>query len=269
MIVLAIAASSIREHSRRKFILFFAVFSLLLMAAMLYATKDSSAEAVFGPRGEIATFAALGVLEFLAVIAALAVSMGTIGQPFANGEAALTLARPVARWQFALGRYLGSAAVIAGLCLLLAVESQIVEFAGASDFSPMLWGHWGVTAFNLMIVAAMTSVASVFFSAPVLAAVVGFFALQASQIGRVFYTLVRNGFVHGTLAKLFRLAWYVTPKQLPSPLETNQAAATNQMPTGQVIDFVISITPGLVIWAAVWLVGLLALTLYLTQRKEI
>jgi ABC-type transport system involved in multi-copper enzyme maturation permease subunit len=265
--MIPIALQSILEHSRRKLILFFGIFSLLITGVLIYLTKNSSAEVVFGPRGEIATFAALGSLQFLALIAALAVSMGTIGQPFANGEAALTLARPVTRWQFAIGRYLGSATVIVGMCLLLAIETQVVELIGAGDISSTIWGHWGTTTFNLLVVAAMTSLASVFFSAPVLAAVVGFFANEAVQVGRALYTFAKGGLVKGSLATLFRLAWYITPKFLPSPLERSQAssAAGNT----NIGDLVLSISPGLVVWAVAWLLGLIALSLVLTGRKEV
>ena len=73
--------------------------------------------------------------------------MNNIGRPFSDGEAMLVLARPVARWQYALGRLLASMALVVGLCLLLATLLQGVNLIedrdlGMATVGPL--GHSGV-----------------------------------------------------------------------------------------------------------------------------
>jgi hypothetical protein len=266
-----IMSASVREHSRRKLIFFFAGLSVAVTVILIAVTRDASAEAVFGPQSGLGNFVALGVLQLFALTATLAVSMGNIGQPFANGEALGVLVRPVARWQYVAGRFLGSTAVIAGLCLLMAIETQVVQLVATGDLSGTIWGHWGITTFNLIVVAAVTTLVSVFASVPILAAVAGFFANQITEAAEGFYNLTRSEQIGGTLAKILKLAWYVTPKYLTSPMEEAQATALigeGGLPA-DVSAIVLPNSVGLTLWALAWLVAILALTVYLTGRKEL
>lgn len=261
-IPLIIAGASVLEHRRRKLILVFSVISLLATGLLIYLTRQASAEAVFGPEASIGQFITLGFLQFFALIAALAVSMGNIGQPFANGEALTILVRPVARWQFVLGRYLGSLAAIAGLCLLMALESQLVQFIAVQKFSTDLWWHWAVTSFNLSVVAAMTTLASAFFSVPAVAAILGFVGNQIVGAGRVVHAIQQSGEVPA-FDTFFKAIWYLTPKYLISPLERFQGQQEG------VMDLLMDNSLGLAAWATAWLIGLVALTAILTGRKKL
>lgn len=262
-IPLIIAAASITEHRRRKLILVFSIISLLATGLLIYLTRQASAEAVFGPEASIGQFITLGFLQFFALIAALAVSMGNVGQPFASGEAQSVLVRPVTRWQFVLGRYLGSVTVIAGLCLLMALESQLVQFIAVQELSADLWWTWAVATFNLSVVAAMTTFASVFFSVPAVAAILGFVGNQIVGASRFVHAIEQTGEVSGTLATIFKVIWYATPKYLTSPFDQIQGQREG------VIDMIVDNTPGLAIWAAAWLVGLVVLSALLSRRKRL
>lgn len=264
--ILIIAGAAVKEHSRRKLILFFIGFSLLVMAGLFYFVIDQKGQQVFFSGQGIVVAVADSLLTFFALLAALAVSMGNIGQPFASGEALSVLARPVTRWQYALGRLLGSIAVIAGLCLLLAVELQIVQVvAEETEAAADLWGHWAVTAFNLTILASIATLLSVAISTPIIVAIIAYFVHQAVggiAFGRIILSQLPPGGDPGVIKTIVEVLWYITPKFLTSPLRASR------LPSEFNLEFFQN-PPWLIAWAAAWLVGIVVLTLFFVRRKEV
>lgn len=266
--ILIIAGAAVKEHSRRKLILFFIGFSLLVMAVLFYFVIDQKGQQVFFSGQGIVATVADSVLSFLALVAALAVSMGNIGQPFASGEALSVLARPVTRWQYALGRLVGSIAVIAGLCLLLAVELQIVQIvAEETEAAADLWGHWAVTAFNLTILAGIATLLSVAVSTPIIVAIIAYFVQQVAggiALARILLGQFPPGGDPGVIKTIVEVLWYITPKFLTSSLQARRAQLPEQIAQGFFQN-----PPWLIAWALAWLVGIVALTLFFVRRKEV
>jgi ABC-type transport system involved in multi-copper enzyme maturation permease subunit len=264
--ILIIAGASVKEHSRRKLILFFVGFSLLVMALLFYFVIDQKGQQVFFSGQGIVVTVADAVLSFFALLAALAVSMGNVGQPFASGEALSVIARPVTRWQYALGRLLGSIAVIAGLCLLLAVELQIVQIvAEETEAAAELWGHWAVTAFNLTILASIATLLSVAISTPIIVAIIAYFVQQAVggiTFARIILNQVPQNADVGAIKTIVEVLWYITPKFLTSPLQASRLPEEMSRELFQN-------PPWLIAWALAWLVGIVALTLFFVRRKEV
>ncbi|MEO7804893.1 MAG: hypothetical protein ABIS18_11415, partial [Actinomycetota bacterium] len=259
-----IAKSAIKEHSRCKLIFAATIVSLITMAVLLYfaATQDQAA-VLFGRGGDranglaIATFASLGFLGIFAVFVALAVSMGNVGQPFSNGEATLVLARPVDRWQYALGRLAASIVIVVGFCALVAVEMQIVSVVGGGGISVDLWGHWASAAFNLSVLVTLTTLLSTFISIPIVVAVISFFVNQLIGGVALLHILVRlqsSNLNAGTSAAIETL-WYITPKFLQSPL-TLRAASGAGHGTGFLMPHN---SPGMTAWAIGYLAGIVLL----------
>jgi ABC-type transport system involved in multi-copper enzyme maturation permease subunit len=265
--ILVLVSASIVEHSRRRLIAFFGIGSVLLTAALIYLAKDRSGEVFFGSSENAAFVASLGFLHLFALLATLAVSMGNVGRPFSTGEALTVLARPVTRWQYALARFLASTAVVVGICVLLAVETQVVQVVAAGTFSGSLWGHWGTEIFNLTLLAALATVLSTVIAAPILVAVLAYVVNQvASGIG-VLRRLTEVGVIGGSLGRIIDVGWYVTPKLLTSPLTIQGTGPRDSI--GQPVNLMIENSAGLVLWGALYLVGLVLLSLWLTNRKEI
>lgn len=260
--VLTIASASLLEHSRRKLIAFFVLVSIAVTGVLLYLTRTEAGEIFFGPDNR-GTLLSLGFMQFFALLATLAVSMGNIGRPFASGEALTVLARALARWQYALGRLLGSLAVVAGMCALMALELQIVQVAAGRSDPGLLWAHWAITAFNLAVVAAVTTLLSALISTPILVAIIGYFANSAIGGVRFARALVRQAHLTGLVPKMIDLLWYITPKFLNSPLERRQLTADIERVLGG------GNSPGLAVWAVAYLAGLVALTLVLASRKDV
>lgn len=264
-VALVIARASLAEHSRRRLTLFFLVASIVLTTPLVYLARSPQAQQLIEtPRG-LAALASLGILQYLALFAALATSMGNIGRPFASGEAATILARPVARWQYALGRLLGSASFVVGFCLVLAAETTVLQLVtGAQELMGVLWGHWAAVAFNLVVVVTIATVLSAVLANPVIVAITTFFAyLTIVAVGAV-HQVVAAGAIKGGLVRWFEIAWVATPKLLSSPLAPRLAEGTQSGPALSALQN----SPALVTVAAVWVVALAIAAMWLTSRKD-
>lgn len=262
--VLAIAAASIREHSRRRLIVFFVGASVLISAGLGYLTV---VRLEGNPLSIPANLGANQFMGFLALIAAIAVSMGNIGRPFSDGEASLVLARPVARWQYAAGRLAASAAIIGGLCALIALELQIVRLVDQTAMSPALWGHWGTQWFNLTLVASIATLLSSVITNPVIVAVSTYFIDSFSRTVGTFYRAAEAAQVSGGAGGLIRFLWYITPKRLGSSFFFSEFGDAGDK-ARRALDSVFGNSPGLIAWAVAYLVAVVTLTLYVVGRKE-
>ena len=273
--IAVIAKSAIKEHSRRKLIWIALIVSLLTMAFLLYfAISKDQTDVLFGSRtGEargatIASFASLGFLGLFGLFVTLAVSMGNVGQAFSSGEAALVLARPVERWQYAIGRLAGSIAIVLGFCAVAAVEMQIVSVAGGSGMSGDLWQHWGAQAFGLTVVAAITTLFSSLISIPIVAAVIAFFINQLAGGAVFLHNLVRANVIKGGLAKAVEVLWYITPKFIQSNL-IQSAPRGGQSSAEMEMIRSFKNSAGLTVWACAYLAGIVLVIVTLVERKEI
>lgn len=270
--ILVVASSTLREHARRKILMFFGIFSVLLAATLTFIWKTASVREVFqaGEDGAGMTLVITGssVFGLFALIAALVTSMGNIGRPFSNGEALAILARPVSRAQFALGRFAAGAVAVVAFCALLALQLQIVLLiAGGTRYaSGVLWEHWATTAFNLVIVSAIGTLFSALIPTPSLVAVIGYFVNQVVAVSGFLHRLAEENVVRGTAAQIFGFLWLITPKYLVSRLA---GASQGGLRSAEGIDLLGTNSLGLVVWALAWLGALLAITIALTNRKEI
>lgn len=265
--VIHIAAVSVREHSRRKLIIVFVVITLVITLGQIAFFVN------FGRGGAVAatlsSFLSAGLFARLAFVAALAVSMGNIGRPFADGETALVLARPVARWQYVLGRLASSICLVAALCLLMAIETQAVRVASGHRMSAAMWGYWGIQAYNLTILSALTTLVSVFAASPVLAGVLAFVVDRFAGGVDLLYRMGEVGGLQGGFAGVLRVAWLLTPKTLHTPLaglagELGGAAASPVGGAGSVEN-----SAGLVAWSLGYLASMISLTIIAARRKEV
>lgn len=258
---LVIARASLAEHSRRRLTLVFLLLSVTLTAPLVYLARSPDiADAVSGPRG---LAAAAAPLRYLALFAALASSMGNIGHPLASGEALLVLARPVAKWQYALGRLLGSASFVVGFCLALATETAVVALvAGQGAVPAELVGHWAVTAFNMVVAASIATLVSAVVANPVIVAAVAFFAYQTSAVAAALRAEAAR--LPESVAGWVEVAWLATPKLLVSPLTARMAEA---VPGTQPVAA--ANPPALVLLALAWLAALALGAMWITSRRDV
>lgn len=267
--VLTIARASITEHVRRKLVLFFAAISVVSGIGLIFvAMNDSLTTTLVGAAVGLATVLSVTLLPGMATLAAVAVSMNNIGRPFSDGEAMLILSRPVARWQYALGRLMASMALVVGLCLLLATILQAVNLIEDRNLGAELWGHWATQAFNLILLASITTLMSAWINNPVLAAFVAFFLYASSNAISTLYLFVTTGRIGGIGGGIITALWYLTPKRLISPLAMDQMQRAGDM-AGSSTMLLIESTGMRIAWAVAYLLAMIALTFALIQRKEL
>lgn len=267
--VLTIARASVTEHVRRKLVIFFLVLSVLAGGGLVYVSlNDDLSSTVESAAVGLATVLSVTLLQGLATLAAVAVSMNNIGRPFADGEAMLILARPVARWQYALGRLVASMALVIALCLVMATLLQGVNLIEDRNLGVELWGHWATQAFNLMLLVAIATLMSALFNNPVLAAFVAFFVYASSSFVSSLYLFVHTGRIGGVAGLIISTLWYLTPKTLISPFAMNRLQEGSDL-AGASSVILISSTGARIAWAITYLIVTIGLTCLVVQRKEL
>ncbi|CAN5875172.1 hypothetical protein BH23ACT12_BH23ACT12_10320 [soil metagenome] len=268
-IVLTLARSAITEHIRRKLVLFFGAMALLAGLGLIYVSLNEDLTATLvGAAVGLATVLSVTLLQGMATLAAVAVSMNNIGRPFSDGEAMLVLSRPVARWQYALGRLMASSALVVGLCFLLAALLQGVNLIENRDLGLELWGHWSAQAFNLVLLVAITTLMSALLNNPILAAFVSYFIYASSNAISTLYLFVTTGRVGGVGGAIVTALWYLTPKRLISPLALAQMERGGDL-AGASSMVLIESTELRIAWAVAYLAVVVGLTFAVVQRKEL
>jgi ABC-type transport system involved in multi-copper enzyme maturation permease subunit len=266
--VLTIALAAVREHSRRKVLLFFVGILVAVTVGMIYLSFNQTlGGALFDAAVNLVNVASLSFMFFIAVLTTIAVSMGNIGRPFSDGEAMLILARPLSRWQYAMGRLVGSVLVVLILCLLMAGQMQLIQLFEQSHIGSDLPGHWATTAFNLTLLAAITTLLSTFLNTPILVAISAYLIYQALGAISILNVMARSGILRGWMAGALRIAYYLSPKTLVSPLANTQLReATSQ---GAGTASVPPTSPGTVLMAFVYLAAIVLATVLVVQRKDL
>ena len=174
--VLAIAANAVRELIRGKLL-----YNLLLFTALFVAGSLLVAQLTVGNWLRIILDMGLGAMELAGALLAIVIGVGIVAGEVQRKTILPTLAKPVPRWSFCLGRY-------AGLVLLLAVNAAVI----AVVLRVVLWlaGYGlGTTALQATLLlcvefAVLASVAVLFasFSTPLLA---GSYAFALFFIGHL------------------------------------------------------------------------------------
>ena len=164
MIVLVIAANTVRELVRSKLL-----YNLILFAALLIGSSMFVAQLTIGQWDRIILDQGLAAIEMVGMLIAILIGVNLVAGEIEKKTIFPTLAKPVSRGTFLLGRYLGLLAVLAvNVAATLALLSLVLHLAGYSLSRAALYAGVliGVELALLAAVAALFSS----FSTPVLAA---------------------------------------------------------------------------------------------------
>jgi ABC-type transport system involved in multi-copper enzyme maturation permease subunit len=112
--ILIIAGNTVRELVRGKLL-----YNLLLFAALFVAGSLLVAQLTVGNWVRIILDMGLGALEVTGALLAIVIGVGIVAGEIQRKTILPTLAKPVPRWAFCLGRY-------AGLVLLLVVNAAVI-----------------------------------------------------------------------------------------------------------------------------------------------
>ena len=281
---LRVTRLTLREAMRRRLILAGVVVSLLYVALFALAynlAQDRGAQLVTGQRSRVLvglgmaslTLSGLYIVNLLAGVLALFVSVGAVSSEVESGTLHALLARPLRRWQFLLGRWLAYAlimsvyvAVMAGLVLVVA--AVIGDYATPDP----------ARAIGLMILASLFLVTLSLFGSTL---------LPTSTNGAVVFTLFGLGWLSGviqvlgdTLSNEGLLKLGVTVALfIPSDMLWRSAsyyvqpasilAAANAFKGALPILANAPPTPGLVMWSLLYPLLLLGSATFVFSRRDL
>ena len=154
--VLEIAGNTFREAIRDRVLYLFLGFAVLLLAA----TK------IFGMLtvgDEVKVIKDLGLvgIQFFSMLISVMMSVTLISREMEQKTVFNILSKPVRRWQFLVGKYLGLFATIAANIVLMTVLLVIVLLAYQSVFDPWLFFCAAMTVLEMAVVAAFATLFSV------------------------------------------------------------------------------------------------------------
>ena len=155
--VLAIAGNTLRELIRNKLLYLLLVFAVLMIFGSLVL-----AQLTIGQWERIINDVGLATVQLSGALVAILVGVGLIAGEIDRRTVYVTLAKPVSRGAFVLGRYLGLCATLALLVLVMggalaALLSFIGDPMGATGYSALL-----LTYVELCILSAFAVVFSSF-----------------------------------------------------------------------------------------------------------
>ena len=175
--ILAVAANTFREAIRDKVLYNLVFFALLVMGVSVILGKMT-----LGERLKIIQDVSLAAMSVFGLLIAVFVGIGLVHKEIQRRTIHVLLARPLARWEFVVGKYLGLMAVIAiNVAVMTAALFALVALFSDAGSSPGL----GYAVLLILVeLTVMTGVAILFstFSTPTLSAM---FTLGVWIIGRL------------------------------------------------------------------------------------
>ncbi len=199
-VILSIAATTFRESIRNR-----TVLGILLLALGFIASALLLAELSLDQRVRVITDWGLFCVSFFGVILSILVGVSLVHKEVRRKTLYVILSRPIHRWQYVLGKYLGLALTL--LVEVGALSIALVLLLGVSGVPPtwLLLKVLLVILLEILLVAAL-AVFFASFSSPYLS---GLFALGVFVVGRSLeplYELVQKidttalrGFLKGLL----------------------------------------------------------------------
>lgn len=180
----AIAANTFRESIRDR-----VLYSLLFFAALVLCTSLVMQEITIGDQNKVVRSVGLGAIRMFGSIISMFLGVGLVYKEIEKKTIYTIVSKPIARWMFVLGKYLGLMAVVAaqlGLMALLYTGLMVVQ-QGAPGQTVFL--SWLLLYAELALITAWALLFSTY-SAPMTAAS---FTLAVFVIGHLADDIWRFG----------------------------------------------------------------------------
>jgi ABC-type transport system involved in multi-copper enzyme maturation permease subunit len=127
-VVTAIAGNAVRELVRSKLL-----YNLLLFAVLFIAGSLFVAQLTIGSWNRVILDIGLAAIEIAGTMVAVLIGVGIVAGEIERKTIFPTLAKPVPRWAFVVGRYAGLVAILAvNVAVMLAVLGVVLHLAGYS-----------------------------------------------------------------------------------------------------------------------------------------
>jgi ABC-type transport system involved in multi-copper enzyme maturation permease subunit len=253
MKTLAIARNTAREALRNK-----VLYSILGFAALVVGVAALFGSASIGNQMKFVKDFSLAAISLFGVVIAVTLGVSMLSKELGRRTILNILSKPVARWQFILGKFAGLAAtlaVVAGL-MTAALVAIVAAFDGTVDPGLVVAGA-GVVL-ELMIVVAI----ALFFSAVVVTpTLAGMFTVAAFVAGRSagYLGYFRGDDANPVVRAVATVLYWVLP-------HLNRLEIADQVVYGDALSLgALGLAAG---YAAAYTALLLLLTMALFQRRE-
>lgn len=186
--ILFVATDYLRAllHRRLLIALMLAVVFMTFIFFMVFASFSVGAD--FSEGLPIVLVIFYGLSSFCGCLVAIYVGASAVHSEISQGTIAMILARPVSRWQFLIGKYIGAIAVLLGYCLVMGGVMALYILVFDLDVLPaMRYAPW-LTFCQFLMMGTLALVLSTVMH-PSIAAVIAFF----SDLGWVFEFFVTQG----------------------------------------------------------------------------
>jgi ABC-type transport system involved in multi-copper enzyme maturation permease subunit len=173
---LLVAANTIREHVRSKLFYNLLVFSLLIIAgSYLLATLT------IGQWGRMITDVGLACMQLAGALISILLGIGLVAGEIDRRTLYVTLAKPLRRWEFLLGKYLGLSGTLALNLVVMYLAVVLVLFS--AEWEPNLSMTWAAAL--ILVELAVLSAFAVFFSTFTTTTLAAVFSLALFFIGHL------------------------------------------------------------------------------------
>jgi ABC-type transport system involved in multi-copper enzyme maturation permease subunit len=220
MKALAVASVTVREAVRRKVHVNLLVFGVLLVLASYFLSTLT-----LGTRHRMIADLGLSSMQLIGTLLAVFMGAGLVAGDVERRVLYPVVAKPVARSQYLLGRYLGLGAAL--LLNLAVMAAALAAMLAADDLSlrpldgPLL-AAFGMIAIQLLVVEAV----AVLFSSITSTTLAAIFALSIALAGQL--TNEMRNLWRGEGAWLARALWYALPNL--GVLNLNEAVIYHRAP---------------------------------------
>jgi ABC-type transport system involved in multi-copper enzyme maturation permease subunit len=160
MKVLSIALNTFRENLRDKLLYNLLIFALLMIGSSLILMRLT-----LGEFHRLLLAIGLGSINFFGVLIAIFVGIGLVNKELDKKTIYTIISKPVARYQFLLGKYMGLGLTLLVNTAIMAVGLLAVLYAQDVPIQMVLFKALGMVFLEFLVVTAVAMLFSTFSSA--------------------------------------------------------------------------------------------------------
>jgi ABC-type transport system involved in multi-copper enzyme maturation permease subunit len=253
MKTLAIARNTAREALRNK-----VLYSILAFAALVVAVAALFGSVSIGNQMKFVKDFSLAAISLFGVVIAVALGVSMLSKELGRRTILNILSKPVARWQFILGKFAGLTVTVAVVvaCMTAALIGIVAAIEGTMDWGLLVAGL--TVVLELMIVVAI----ALFFSAVVVTpTLAGMFTIAAFIAGRSagYLDYFRGDDRNVAIRGVATLLYWILP-------HLNRLEVADQVVYGDALS--LGTLALAATYAAAYTAALLLLSVALFQRRE-
>jgi ABC-type transport system involved in multi-copper enzyme maturation permease subunit len=202
--VRAIAANTFREAIRDRILYLFIGFAVVMvLSSKLFGMLT------VGDEVKIIKDIGLASMRFFSMLIAVMMSMILVSREVDNRTVFNILAKPVRRWQFILGKYMGLVAIVAANLAVITLVLMATVVIAAAELDPMLIFAAAMTMLEMLVLAAFATFFAVL-TRPILGSLMTFAVFVVGHMSADLWLLTRQ--LPGAFARaVIAVVYYLLP----------------------------------------------------------